>query len=173
MTVQDTDMIESDNNERDKDELDSIRVAEINRRTQLIMERDNISREEAHVKATEWISSDIGVVQLPLPIDPAISNVYRVYYRRLHDSHESEYRLLNAVVKGKLYDWPSTHTVLADIIRNRFDKLCDFVVVFHPTTDHDIDPPETKKENATQLDELAKRRQIVELEEKIKRLKES
>ena len=172
MGNQDREMPTKHDTDRDKDELEFIRVAELNRRTKLLIERDGISHAEAREKAEKWISDDTGQGQLSLPIEPVAKNVYRIYYRQLHDDKDSEYRLLNAVVQGTLYDWPSTHTILADIIRNRFDKLCDHVIVFHPTSEHNIDLPETAPHPKGKLDEFTKHRRIADLEEQIRNLKE-
>jgi len=121
------------------DELDFIRYCETNRRSILLMKRDGLSELEAKEKAAEWIKSDIEESRYLLPIEPSMNSVYRVYYRRHQDDNYSDYRLLNVVTKGILYNWLATYDVLADIIRDRFDRDCKSVVNFHPTRQHDID----------------------------------
>ncbi|MEE9333665.1 MAG: hypothetical protein V3U65_06200 [Granulosicoccaceae bacterium] len=161
----------TDNKFDGMDELEFIRVAETTRRTNLIMERDEVSKEVAHERAKLWISSETEQTQLTLPLEPTPPNVYRVYYRRYNDDIKSEYRLLNVVVKGVLHSWQSTNTVLADIIRNRFDKQCGHVVTFHATREHDFDIPDKSDDTANRLNDIEKRRKIAELEEQIRSLK--
>lgn len=157
---------------RDEDELEFIRIAELNHRTRLLISRDNLSYEDAHEMAKDWISNEIGQTQLALPIEPVDQNVYRIYYRRLHDKQESDYHLVNIIAKGKLYNWFSTKTILADIIHDRHDELCDIVVTFHPTSEHDIELSKSEQPQSKKMDELSKRRRIADLEEQIKALKE-
>jgi hypothetical protein len=172
MTANENNATVTDKLNRDKDELEFLRIAEINHRTRLLMERDNLSYDEAHEIAKEWISSEIGQTQLTLPIEPVDQNVYRIYYRRLLDERDADYHLVNVVAKGKLYDWRSTNAILADIIRDRHDELCDIVVTFHPTSEHDIELSKSEQSQSKDMDELSKRRRIAELEEQIKALKE-
>ena len=155
---------------QDEDELDFIRLAEIGRRARLLMERDDISKDNATEKAKKWVASEIGQSQLSLPIEPVTKHVYKIYYRRVHDTRDSAYRLLLVVVKGILYDWPTTHKVLKEIICSRFDSQCDHVVVFHRTDEHDIDLPDIPTPES-ELNELARRRMIADLEKQIRALK--
>lgn len=161
----------TDNKFDDMDELEFIRVAETTRRTNLIMQRDNVSRDVAHDMAKQWISSETEQTQLTLPLEPPPPNVYLVYYRRYGDDIKSEYRLLNVVVKGVLHSWQSSYSVLSDIIRNRFDKECDHVVTFHATREHDFDIPDKSDDTDNRLNEIERRRKIAELEEQINALK--
>lgn len=162
----------TDKKRRDENELEFILATETNRRTRMIMKRDNISEELARSKACEWILSETGNSQLDLPIDLIDRHVYRVYYRRFNDDRHSEYRELNVVAKGVLHSWLSTNEILADIIRDRFDDKCDHVVVFHQTKEHDYEfPPESSTSNVKEENEIERRRKIRDLEKQIEQLK--
>lgn len=106
-----------------------------------------------------------------MPLESTVKNVYRVYYRRFGDKPGSDYRLLDAVVKGVLYDWPSTHTILTEIIRDRLDQECEYVVTFHPTREHNHDVGIKSEEVIRQQDEVARRRKIMGLEKQIENLR--
>lgn len=157
----------NDKKKRDEDELDFIRAIELRRRTNILMEKESLSREDARNKAAKWILSETGQKQLPLPLESPVKNVYRVYYRRFGDKRGSDYWLLDAVVNGVLYDWVSTHTILAEIIRDRLDPKCETVVTFHLTREHEHDIDVNSEEELKQQDELARRRKIMELEKQI------
>lgn len=161
-----------DKSKLDKNELAYIRSAEIQRRAQLIVKRNQIPLEDALELSEKGISAEMGLQQLSLPIDASSHTVYRIYYRRMDETSDSEYRLVDAVVEGKLYDWPSTHTVLAEIIRNRFDPRCGVVVVFHPGDDPDADRRSGVRDPDEPLDEFTRRRRIAVLEEQLRALKD-
>lgn len=100
----------------DDDELEFIRIAEINRRTILLQRRDGLTREVAFQRAAQWMQEELGTGQLSLPIESA-PRAYTIYYQRSADDR-AVFRELRAVVKGTLHHWPSTHEVLVDIRRS-------------------------------------------------------
>jgi len=111
-------------------ELDFIYRIELRDRTKYIMERDNVSEEIARARANRWLQDETGSMQLELIPSEETVRHYRVEYTRFDQKPEDDYGEALIRVRGKLYSWKSTNSVLAEIIRNDHDKRCDKVVVF-------------------------------------------
>ena len=103
---------------------------ELDRRIELIRERDNVGRGEAFEAATEWLQSQ---TKSDLLADVE-RGLYRIWYS--HSKHSGNFQEVAIWFEGTLYGWPSTSAWLSQVIREGLDDQCQSIGTFFRSNEH-------------------------------------
>jgi|GEM_PF-2381610 hypothetical protein len=104
---------------------------ELERRIELVRERDNVGRGEAFETATEWLQSQINT-DLLADIERGL---YRIWYSR--SKHGGDFQEVAIWFEGTLYDWPSTGDWLRNLLQERLDGQCRSIGTFFRSNELD------------------------------------
>ena len=116
---------------RQLNEFEFIISLELKDRTQFIQERDSVSYEIAKNRAFQWISDEIGLVQGELFSQPSDKRYYKLIYKRVNETYKDDEHSCDIAVRGTFHNWENTNRVLADLVRDDLDPLCNNVIVFY------------------------------------------
>jgi len=97
---------------------------ELERRTELIRERDNVGRGEAFNVASEWLQSQIKTDLLA----DVERGLYRIWYSR--SKHSGNFQEVTIWFEGTLYEWPSTSDWLCKLLQETYDDQCQSIGTF-------------------------------------------
>ncbi len=103
---------------------DELLSEELERRVELVRERDNVGRGDAYTTANRWTQSEID--------SDLLANVerglYRIWYSRAENS--GDFREIALWFEGTLYNWPCTSGWLCALIQNHIDEQCRSIGTF-------------------------------------------
>jgi len=103
---------------------------ELERRIELVRERDNVGRGEAFETANGWLHSQIKT-DLLADIERGL---YRIWYSC--SKHGGDFQEVAIWFEGTLYNWPSTSDWLCNLLRERLDGQCQSIGTFFRTNEH-------------------------------------